>query len=257
MSQQLLPPGWIDAVSHATIDMNIKGAPSLRYSNLFWAIPDKHVYMMVGYHCQLIMVFPHSDIVAAVTARDFCSFGKVADLISGALRSETALPENPEAAGLLAKAVSEIATEKRSEIDATPPLAAAISGKTYQFPDSPLGVRSLTLTLADAEPRYKIHMIHPTGASIWLDGPIGLDGLYRKGDPTVFGLQAVKGSWSNEQTFTIDFQFLGQGEQRRWSLRFDGDKVTLSGKDGDGRDISVAAAPGGWLVPYIEQAIRP
>ena len=38
--------------------MNMPRAPDLRYSNLFWALPDKHVYMANGYHCQLIMVLP-------------------------------------------------------------------------------------------------------------------------------------------------------------------------------------------------------
>ena len=44
--KQLLPPAWIDKVSHATIDMHRE--PGLRYSNQFWALPDEHVYMAVG-----------------------------------------------------------------------------------------------------------------------------------------------------------------------------------------------------------------
>src|SRR5260221_5657066 len=71
--KQLLPSAWIDKVSHATIDMHL--TPGLRYSNLFWALPDKHVYMAVGYHGQVIMVFPELDIVAVTTGRDNYSFG--------------------------------------------------------------------------------------------------------------------------------------------------------------------------------------
>jgi CubicO group peptidase (beta-lactamase class C family) len=44
--KQLLTPAWIDKIAHATIDMH--GEPGDRYSNLFWALPDKHVYMAVG-----------------------------------------------------------------------------------------------------------------------------------------------------------------------------------------------------------------
>jgi CubicO group peptidase (beta-lactamase class C family) len=36
--QELLPSAWIDKVSHAAIDMHL--TPGLRYSNLFWALPD-------------------------------------------------------------------------------------------------------------------------------------------------------------------------------------------------------------------------
>jgi hypothetical protein len=52
--------------------------------------------MAVGYHCQMIMIFPELEIVAVTTARDFCPFGKMADDISGAVKSETALqPDLP------------------------------------------------------------------------------------------------------------------------------------------------------------------
>ena len=245
--KQLLPPQWIEAVSHATIDMHLKADPSLRYSNLFWAIPDKHVYMAVGYHCQVVMVFPDNDIVAAVTARNFCGFSKVADMIAGSVKSETALPANPQAADQLAKAIADVSTEKPSEVGATPALAAAISGKIYRFPDGPLGVKSLTLFLTDPEPHYEaeIYTHGPTDSSIVLDGPIGLDGLYRKSKPDNFGLRAVKGSWVDDRTFAVDFQYVGLGEQRRWSLKFDGDKLTLSGKSKEGRDVSVDSALGG------------
>jgi CubicO group peptidase (beta-lactamase class C family) len=68
--EQLLPPAWVDKVSHATIDMHVPFDLGLRYSNLFWALPDKHVYMAVGYHGQVIMVFPDLDVVVVTTGRN-------------------------------------------------------------------------------------------------------------------------------------------------------------------------------------------
>ena len=50
---QLLPSAWIDKVTHATVDMHESWAPELRYSDLFWALPEKHVYIAVGYHGQV------------------------------------------------------------------------------------------------------------------------------------------------------------------------------------------------------------
>ena len=46
--KQLLPSAWIDKVTHATVDMHAPWEPELRYSNLFWVLPDKHVYMASG-----------------------------------------------------------------------------------------------------------------------------------------------------------------------------------------------------------------
>jgi CubicO group peptidase (beta-lactamase class C family) len=113
--RQLLPAGFVDRVAHATVDMKRSREPELRYSNAFWALPNKNVYMAVGYHCQLIMVFPQSDIVAVTTARNFCPFSKLADLISGAVKSETALPPDLAGVGLLAAAIRNISAEKPVE----------------------------------------------------------------------------------------------------------------------------------------------
>jgi CubicO group peptidase (beta-lactamase class C family) len=48
--RQILPPGWIDAVNHASVDMRQNSLPDLRYANQFWALPGRHVYMAVGFH---------------------------------------------------------------------------------------------------------------------------------------------------------------------------------------------------------------
>jgi CubicO group peptidase (beta-lactamase class C family) len=111
--KRLLPPDWIDKVSHATVNMNLSRERDMRYSNFFWALPNKHVYMAVGYHCQLIMVFTELDIVAVTTARDFCPFSKLADQISSAVKSEGALPSDPAGADLLANKVREISSRRR------------------------------------------------------------------------------------------------------------------------------------------------
>ena len=111
--KRLLPPDWINRISHATVNTNSSGEPDMRYSNFFWALPNKHVYMAVGYHCQLIMIFPELDIVAVTTARDFCSLSKLADYISSAVKSEGALPSDPAGADLLANKIREISSRRR------------------------------------------------------------------------------------------------------------------------------------------------
>jgi hypothetical protein len=53
----------------------------------------------------VIMVLPDVDIVAVTTGRDSCPLGKLADAISGAVRSDAALPASPEATANLAAAI--------------------------------------------------------------------------------------------------------------------------------------------------------
>jgi CubicO group peptidase (beta-lactamase class C family) len=243
--RQLLPAEWIEAVNHATIDMHTRFEPGLRYANQFWALPDRHVFMAVGYHCQVIMVLPDADIVAVMTARDFCPFRKLTEDILAAVKSEGSLPPSPEAAASLAAAISDVATEKPSEIGPVPELAAAISGKTYNFPPSPLNFKSVTLFLTDAEPHltWELYQAGAPGGVIRTDNPIGLDGLYRKNAPknptSPFAYRAMKGTWRDARTFVIDLQFLGQGQEATNILSFAGDRLTIAGKGRDGREVSV------------------
>ncbi|QDW38414.1 serine hydrolase [Bradyrhizobium sp. KBS0727] len=238
----LVPPGWTEKASHATIDMNLKFEPDFRYSNFFWALPKRNVYMAVGYHCQVIMVFPALDIVAVTTARDFYSFGAVTDFISAAVKSETALAPSPDGADLLASAVREVSTEKPSEVGVAPDTAAAISGKVFTFRGNALGLKSLSLTLAGSQPRVDLEFYDrdPTAPSRKVGGPIGLDGLYQKGDMTPAGVSAAKGSWSNDHTFVLRRLILGAGlSEQMYTLSFDDGKLNVRGQDRNGREVSV------------------
>jgi CubicO group peptidase (beta-lactamase class C family) len=238
----LLPSGWVERASHATINMHASDDPDLYYSNFFWNFPKRHVYMAIGYHSQAIMIFPEQDMVAVMTAHGFYSWGRVADGISGAVKSDDALPANAASSDLLANTIRDIATEKPTEAGPASAIAASISGKTYKFPDNAMHVRSLTFTLADPQPHYELEIFDPT---LRFGGPIGLDGLYRKGPPTPFGVSAAKGAWLNEHSFVFDLQYIGSGERRKWTLSLDGERPTLRGKTKDGHDVSVDAESGG------------
>jgi len=52
--------------------------------------------------------------------RDSCPLGQLADAISGAVRSDTALPVSPEASASLARAIREISTSERSATSREP-----------------------------------------------------------------------------------------------------------------------------------------
>jgi len=246
--RQLVPRDWVERASHATVNMNVSFDPELRYSNLFWALPNKHVYFAAGYNCQLIMVFPELDIVAVTTARDNCPHGRLADAISRAVKSETALAPDPGGANLLATAISNISTEKPTPVGVTPELASAVSGKTFHFPGNALGLKSLSLTFADQQARYDLEISarDPAQPTLKLSGPIGLDGVYRKSESAVSGLVATKGDWLNGSTFVMERLTIGAGQEvQKWILSFDGARLHLRGRGRDGRTVLIDGELGG------------
>jgi CubicO group peptidase (beta-lactamase class C family) len=116
--QQLLTPARIDKIIHATIDMNSE--LGLRYSHLFWALPDKHVYMAVGAYGQLIMVFPDLGVVAVTTGWLGFQLGELANDISNSVKSDTAFPADPASAKLLADKIRDVSTDKPTPVGPAP-----------------------------------------------------------------------------------------------------------------------------------------
>jgi len=245
--KRLLPPNWADVLRHKTVNMHAPEDPKQSYSNFFWIFPERHVYMATGLRGQLIVVFPDLDVVAVTTARKYVSFRALIDGVLGAVKAGTALPPNPNAADALANAIKDAAVEKPTAVGPTPEIASAISGKTYKFPDNYLGLRSFTLFLTDAHPHFafEIYSHYPSGPSGAYEVPIGLDGLYRKSPPWLFNpnpgkVPAAKGTWLNGQTFVIDMQDIGYGEQRELFLSFSGEKLNFRFTNTDRPDLAVS-----------------
>ncbi|UFZ04072.1 beta-lactamase family protein [Bradyrhizobium ontarionense] len=239
--QQVVPPDWIETVNHATVDMRARFEPGLRYANLFWALPERHVFMSVGYHCQMIMVMPQQDIVAVTTARDFCGFRKVAETVASAVQSADALPRSPDAAASLARAIADVAAEKEERAGAAPETAASIAGKVYNFQRNPIGLKSLGLTYAGTELQlvWEAYRFDRLGELIRRESPIGMDGRYRRGSATEPGTPMVKGAWTDARTLLVDLQTPGQDDQRKWALTFAGSKVTLKTRVRYGQELTI------------------
>ncbi|TDG01519.1 class C beta-lactamase-related serine hydrolase [Paraburkholderia guartelaensis] len=249
--KQLLPLGWADVLSHSLVNMHAPYDPTQSYSNFIWVFPDKRVYMANGKDGQLIVVFPDLDIVVVTTARKQVRYNALIDAVSGAVKSESALPPNADAAEQLSNAIKNAAVEKPTSVSVTPEIASAISGKRYSFPDNSLELRSITLFLTGPRPHFKYerYLSYPVGASVEYDIPIGLDGFYRKGSPALFGsypghVPAAKGSWSNGSTFVIDTQDIGYGTQIKYVLSFSGKKLNFRRIDEEGWEISINGEQG-------------
>jgi CubicO group peptidase (beta-lactamase class C family) len=236
---EIVPPSWIDRIRHASVSMNLG---NLRYANLFWVAPARDAYLANGFHGQRIFVMPALDVVAVATGTGHsASIGKEIELIAHAVKSDTPLP--PDAAGQsrLASRIREVATERPQPVGETPEIAKSISGKTYRFPDNALRLTSLKLKLDGpvASYAYELKTGRPDHPVERFEGPIGLDGIYREGAPTVQGIPVAKGAWSYDKSFVIQFGDLGGGDMRRAILSFGGKGVDLVFIPEDGPSVDL------------------
>ena len=235
--KQIIPSSWVDGAKAGGVTATF----GFHYANLWWSHPEKGAYMARGRHSQLILVLPKLDVVAVMTGvlrdTEFYSASGLIDDISSAVKSDTALPAaDPIAKALLTAAIRQAATEKPSAVGGTPELAKAVSGKTYQFSDNALRVKSFTLNFLDSDSSWVITTYtgkadRPTDR---FTGLVGLDGIFRKSPPALYGINAARGRWINENTFAMERRILGRGEIQTWALTFDGDKVTVNFENTDG-----------------------
>ena len=232
--RQLLPAEWPQHVFHPQVDMHLG---SLRYANGWWAIPEKHAYMAVGFLRQLIVVLPDIDTVAVVTGRRHYPFEQLIDRITEAAKSPAPLPADALGSARLAERVAAAAVETRSAVAPASAMTAAISGKTFRFAENRIGLRSMRLDLTAAEPSYETTLAAatPNGAVRRLQGPIGLDGLFRVREAQ--GMEpvlAVKGSWVSDNSFQVISRSLLEGIVVTYVLTFNGSQVDLTLEDNRG-----------------------
>lgn len=234
--QQLLPPTWVDRVYHASVDMRIGTAPNFRYASGWWTIPEKRAYMAVGFLRQMIIVLPDVDMVAVVTGRKHYPFVPFIDRITGAAKSESALP--PDAAGStrLAGLIKDAAIEEPSEVSPASPLAKTISGKSYRFGTNAFGLRSLMLDLVSPTPAYEISLDRTRAGlpDLRVSGPLGLDGYFRTDANGIDQLRAAKGRWLTETSFQIVSRSILEGIVTTSTMTFHGDQVDVEIEDNRG-----------------------
>jgi hypothetical protein len=103
-----------------------------------------------------------------------------------------------------------------------PPLAKAISGRTYQLAPNPLGLRALQL-----------RFLSPTHAQARLDSsnremivPIGLDGGYRVAvDPASHEPVAGRGRWITPERFRVEIDTIARINHVTAELSFANDEL--------------------------------
>ena len=226
---EMVPPEWIELIRHATTPM---GIADLRYANLFWVDPNSNVFFASGFRGQRILVMPALDIVAVVTAAGGSSEAEQVAMIAAAVKSDAPLPADAAADALLAGRVRDVAVEKPTPVREAPEIAKFVSGRVYRFSENPAGLKSPTLKLDGPDPSYAYTLKPrqpPDAAPQRIEGPIGLDGLYRTAAPKPDGtLPAAKGGWSYDGTFFALFEDIGGDDLRKLIFSFKDTSVDVT-----------------------------
>lgn len=223
--QRIVAEAWADRVFHAPVDMLLGSSPPFRYANGWWAIPDRHAVLAVGFLRQLIIVLPDADVVAVVTGKRNYPLLPLIDRLAAAASSKTALAADADGNARLAERVREAAVETATPVGPASPLAQSISGKVWRFDRNPVGLRALMLDLTAAEPRFRADFEGPrAGAPRRVEGPIGLDGVSRS-HQAVELLLAVKGRWLGDDTFEIVSHSVTEGIVTTATITFRGREV--------------------------------
>jgi CubicO group peptidase (beta-lactamase class C family) len=241
--KQVIPASWVERARAGVIDVGYGG---FRYANLWWSLPGEGAYLAWGAHDQLIVVIPDSDIVAVLTAalpNGTISPNDLVDNIVKCVRPDKDLPPDPKGQSRLNSALQSAATERRDEGDEPPSLAQQISGKSFDFDDNALRLRTLSLNLIGPSPTWSLSREKSaTDKTVkTLNGLIGLDGVY-PASPSEGGVPLAKGRWLGETTFEIQSRVLGDGAIDTWTIEFQGAAVDLHFEDNEGNTAEAHGA---------------
>lgn len=76
--RQLVPREWVARVFAPTVSMGMGPA---RYADQWWSVPERGVFMAVGFNRQILLVLPRHGIAAAFTGRKHWAFAPWMDLL--------------------------------------------------------------------------------------------------------------------------------------------------------------------------------
>ena len=243
--KQILPATWIEEATTFKIQQPPSPGQDLAeakknsewhqgYGYQFWR--TRHdAYRADGAFGQYTIVLPNQDAVICITGESSSMAGEF-DLmwqyLLPAMKENVLLPDPVSQARLKQKLASLALLPPKAQ--ATSPVAAMISGKTFKIEDN-AKVRSVafkfqgntcTFTLKDTKGEHPI----TCGIEKWADGKTDMPGTPPK--LTVGALGPVSkvlasGTWKDENTFQMTWQFYQTPHHDTVTCRFDGNKVKI------------------------------
>ncbi|HEX2403131.1 MAG TPA: hypothetical protein VHM29_00400, partial [Acidimicrobiia bacterium] len=150
---------------------------------------------------QRILVVPGFDLVMVTTGADLAADALLEAVFNAATDGGDTLALNPTGVAGLEAFIDELTTGPEAQPPPEPPaVAAEVSGETYMFADTEVGLHNLRLDFNEPS-EARLTLAIASEASVRVDR-IGLDGLFR---PSVEGRPIIaRGMWEGLQTFVIE-----------------------------------------------------
>jgi CubicO group peptidase (beta-lactamase class C family) len=182
-----------------------------------------------GYGGQFIFVIPSLDMVVVI-----CGWMKGRDqiipikllqsAILPAASSSAKLPPNPAGLEALRQQISSSArpSPQSKRIPTLPPMANAISGKTYRLRGSRFNLSSFTFQF-----RKDDAVLHLMIGNSDEGCTVGLDGIFRITETGWAYDLACKGQWSDDHTFELDWTRVVDNQRHVLTFGFEGRDATV------------------------------
>lgn len=218
--RRIVPKLWIDSslTAHARVseteDYGRGWWLSRRVATLFEAN---------GRGGQRISVLPVHNVVVVITGGGF-EPGDIGSYLLAALRSDTALAEDPQGQARLADALRSIATSPQPHAVVQSAVAEQVSNRTYTLEENPLGIRSFAVEFSDSA-RAVLRMGLSDGRV--LVQPLGMDGVYRVARDETGASSAGRGDWLPDGRFRAEFNRLARINRYSFDIAFRGDDVAI------------------------------
>jgi CubicO group peptidase (beta-lactamase class C family) len=229
--RRLVPEAWIEAATFAQISNgdNAESDWAQGYGYQFWRCRH-NIYRGDGAFGQYCIVMPEQDAVIAITGGlgDMQQpLNLVWDILLPAMQGET-LPEDAEAQGRLAKKLSSL-NHAPVQGKTSSPLAAKVSGQTYQFDSNDLRLETISLNFDESGcvVRLKTDSAEEQFACGY--------GNWQAGQTTLFNAPwepaperiVTSGAWRADDKFSTVIRLYETSFFQTMTFHFAGDKLTI------------------------------
>jgi CubicO group peptidase (beta-lactamase class C family) len=222
-NKQIVSREWVKAATSRQIDAGGDYPEDYGYGWWISAEGDEPPYFQAeGRQTQRILVVPSMNLIVVATGGGY-NLDDVTQYVEEAIVDlEKPILANPAGVAQLEAAVAKCVERPPAQpVPSFPDVAHAISGKTFAFEAGI--IRSIRLDFNDSA----VALLH-LDVNIE-DNPrllrVGLDGVYR---PSISERPSVaRGSWTDDKTFTIDYNEGPGLNYYRLVMRFEGDHVTV------------------------------
>jgi len=224
--KQIIPEEWvIESTTNKFRNFNESGYAGYGYG---WWLNEQACYCARGFGGQIISVYPQWNMVVVFTGADNDQWQMLSTkFIIPSISDEYRLPPDVTSQKRLNRLVRDLKKPAPQRPDSLPEIAGKISGKRYMLKKNDLNFNYLTLWFEkDAECRLLINCDQYD-----LDMAVGLDNIYRITRDISWGMKpdnnilALRGEWRADNSFSIDFQEVGEPFYFDIAFTFDEDEI--------------------------------